>query len=551
MATQELNVKFKVDASEVKKGSTEAKKTVKDAATSMEADVKSSTRGMESSMKGVSKATKDVADATKDASSSVRQMEGEVASSSKSMEQNLGRVAKQMNAMQMFHMGARGIGMLGGAAQSVLRLYGDEESAEDVATATSIGQSGFQGAAMGFAAGGPWGAAIGGLVGAGSALLEAAVKQKEAAEATLQANRGTIETIETQNNDRIFTNWVQETATAKNFDEGFAQDQIDAAKERVASAQTRLNEALDVAKGRVETQYYGKSIAVDGKILERNTNFGNIDWADKNATAGLEETLGTSLFKFIHDMVSDSVKDANQELADAQKELAMLAPLQARIEQVRAEKTRKEQQRIADQWKAFDEYQNGKDAAPTNNKEEIKAARSTLEDAVRRRDDFKTLYIKGSTADEAQNGSDDNGSATNDSTNRKRDRFVLDPAEYESTFAALQDAVRTAADNLKTISPTDYTKFLESEQRSSERTMADYERQLQGVVSRPAETPVDQLTRIGGGGGYASYNNSTAQIQKNIESYLKTLISNQKSQIQEISDKLTDIANKETTFSWG
>ena len=80
--------------------------------------------------------------------------------------------------------------------------------------------------------------------------------------------------------------------------------------------------------------------------------------------------------------------------------------------------------------------------------------------------------------------------------------------------------------------------------------MAQYERELQGVASKPAETPTDQLTRIGGGGGDASYNNSTAQIQRNIENYLKTLISNQKSQIQEVVDKLDALVNKDTTLSW-
>lgn len=96
----------------------------------------------------------------------------------------------------------------------------------------------------------------------------------------------------------------------------------------------------------------------------------------------------------------------------------------------------------------------------------------------------------------------------------------------------------------------EYEVQLKDEKRSAEQTMAQYERELQGVASKPAETPTDQLTRIGGGGGYASYNNSTAQIQRNIENYLKTLISNQKSQIQEVVDKLDALVNKDTTLSW-
>lgn len=96
----------------------------------------------------------------------------------------------------------------------------------------------------------------------------------------------------------------------------------------------------------------------------------------------------------------------------------------------------------------------------------------------------------------------------------------------------------------------EYEVQLKDEKRSAEQTMAQYERELQGVISHPSETPTDQLTRIGGGNGYASYNNSTAQIQKNIESYLKTLVSNQKSQIQEIIDKLDDLKNVDTTATW-
>jgi hypothetical protein len=91
---------------------------------------------------------------------------------------------------------------------------------------------------------------------------------------------------------------------------------------------------------------------------------------------------------------------------------------------------------------------------------------------------------------------------------------------------------------------------LQDEKRDKEHTLADYERQLQGVISRPAETPSDQLTRIGGGGGYASYNNSTAQIQKQIEGHLRNVIDLLKESIAETSSKLEALIAKDSSMSW-
>lgn len=453
MATQDLNVKFKIDSSDVTRGSEDAKNKVKNAANEMASDVKNSSQQMSNSFQEVAN----------NAENAAKQMEKSFDSSAKNMEKSMDSVNKKVSAMQLFHLGARGVGMLGGAAQNIMRLNGNVEDAESLGNAVNVAQGGMQGAAVGFAAAGPWGAAAGALVGAGNALLEAAVKQKEAAEASINANRDVIDVTERQNQDRTLAEWANETASATNFDEEFAQDQIDAAKERIAAAQAQLNDALDIAKGRAATQYTGVGFQIDGKTLENGRDFGNIDWTNAAQTNALQEQLGDTLFKYIHDLVTDNVKDANQELADAQKELALLAPLQARINQIKAERAKKEQETLQESWRSFDEYQKGKDAV-ADNKDAIKATKEELS--------------------------------------------------------------------------------------GKNHTLASLQSELNGVIARPFETPRDSLTRIGGGNGYASYNNSTAQVQKNIENHLKSVIKLMQESITETTTRLDALINKDTEMVW-
>jgi len=447
MATNNLEVKFKVDASEVTRGSDEAKRKVKNAADSMAASMR------------------EVSNATKDASSAVRQMEGQVASSSRSMERDLSKVARQMSAMQMFNLGARGVGLLGGVASNIAKYNGNYDAASTIDSTTKVAQGGMQGAAMGFAAAGPVGAAVGALMGAGNALLEAAVMQKEAARAMLNGSVKSIEDIEDRYQSRTRQEEIARQASAANFDSTAAAQQIAEAKQAVEDAKNRQADIQDILYGRKagiidigSLGGYGRGVAtqemqgnwMDPSFRQRVTK--NIEDAihGQSGTLGGEfnRLVGPNVETFVADqykIFADEAKNAEEEVQRAQKRLQELAPLQARIDA--------EQSKIAQMWlnsqeefwnsgagRAFDDYQNGKD--------------------------------------------------------------------------------------------------LEDEKREKERTLADYQRQLQGVISRPAETPTDALTRIGGGRGYAAYNNSTAQIQKNIENYLKTLISNQKSQIQEIIDEL-------------
>lgn len=96
----------------------------------------------------------------------------------------------------------------------------------------------------------------------------------------------------------------------------------------------------------------------------------------------------------------------------------------------------------------------------------------------------------------------------------------------------------------------DQENGLKGELKEGQRTLAGYQSQLQGVISKPAQSPTDALTRIGGGRGYTAYNNSTANIQKSIESNLRQLIKNQESQNQQIIDRLEALKQDPTQATW-
>lgn len=455
MATQDLNVKFKVDASEVSKGSDEAKRKVKSAADTMASDVRRASSSMSSSMKDVERATQGIGNAAKAASNSVRQMEGDLKS-----------VSRQMSAMQMFNMGSRGIGMLGGVASNVLKLQGNYEGAETVNGAVKVGQGAFQGAAMGFAMGGPLGSAVGGLIGAGNALLEAAVEQKEAARELLKGSVKSIEDIEERYQSRIRQETIASQATATNFDVDNAQKQIDEAKQALEDAKSNQRTAQDNLYGRngginwMDESQRNAFIEEErerlyGKKGERSWGQAIAEWTDPmlDRKNNDPEQIVAEQYK----LFAQEASNADKEVQRAQQRLAELAPLQARID---AEKAKSDQFWLNSQaefWnsgagKAFDDYQNGKDL---------------------------------------------------------KDQLKIDQA-----------------------------------------SLADYQRQLNGVMARPADTPSDALTRIGGGRGYSAYNNSAANVQKQIEGHLRSVIDILQKSIDETTSRLDALINKDTELVW-
>ena len=159
------------------------------------------------------------------------------------------------------------------------------------------------------------------------------------------------------------------------------------------------------------------------------------------------ETIVAEQYK----LFAEEAQNAEKEVERAQKLLAMLAPLQARIDEEVQKTADKWQNANAGYWKEFDDYQNG---GPEKKK----------------------------------------------------------LSEAEKTLSSLQA-------------------------------------QLNGVIKNPmAGRVTDSLTRMGGGRGYSAYNDSTVNIQKNIEAHLKTLIADQKANIQTLTDELRQIRNGLTSI---
>ena len=448
MATENLTVKFKVDATGVKTGADEAKNKVKSAAQTMSSDVKKASQNMESSVKS--------------ATNAVKQMDREVATASGSMERNLSKVSKQMSAMTAFRIGARGIGMLGGVAENIARLNGNYDAADSIGTASKVAQGGIQGAAAGFLMGGPAGAAVGALVGAGNSLLEAAAMQKEAARELMKGSVKTIEDIEDQYQTRTRQEEIASTASAKTFDSDAAARRIAEAKQALEDAKARQAEIQDTLYGRnggINWMDEGQRKALIqqenerlyGKKGERSWGQAIASWTDPNMPrwlGGGDEYDPEKLVAKQYQAFSEEAKNAEKEVQRAQQLLRELAPLQARIYE--------EQQKGAKFWMdSQSEFWNGEG---------------------------------GKAFDKYQKGGD------------------------------IQDQIK-----------------------ESESTISELQKKLQGVVSRSANAPTDALTRIGGGRGYASYNNSTANYQSKVENHLKELIKLEQSKITDLKSELEDI----------
>ena len=554
MATNNLEVKFKVETSDLRKGSSDAKRTVKDSANQMARDVNGAAQNMASSMGRVNDATKQIANAANTASNGVRRLEQNVAQSASSMERNLSKVSRQMSAMQLFHMGVRGVQMLGGAAANIATLAGaSSDTVSGINSATNVASSSLQGAALGWTmtGGNPIGAAVGGLVGAGSALLEAAVKQKEAAELQMETLRRSIKeskeriaAIDTAVQSRRRSQRAEEIANMPvgAFDEKFAQGEIDKAKNALQLAEARQNAIQDMLYGRNKTTTDildwsallgfepGKNYVAlpDGSMVDLAKdlpqNLGVVNWMEEgkeDAMANLiakvveartvrpssniltpkgnmdeygvleedrefyyavnkilnflpnittsrpdfrrEEffkNLSANLFKTLEAKALDAAK----EVAEAQKLLSELAPIQARLDKERA---------------ASEARMN----APLNFNE----------------DDWPEYY---------------GGDPT------KEPRYLAEQVDKE--------AVAAGAKRLK-----------------------DLTAMLNGIVGGAGfSSPTDALTRIGGGRGYASYNDSAARVQRNIEANLRTLIKNQTDQNADILHAIENIKIGEPDISW-
>ena len=191
MPAQELNVKFKVDSSELKSGSDEAKRKVAATASEMESEVRAAGRSMEDHLDAVAESAKNIGDAAKDAGDGVKALESQVSGSSGKMAADLGKVAeeaKKLSARQMGAVASRALGLASQAVGWVGNTFTEEGTEERLWADTAGGA--LSGAASGAAlgtmlapgVGTAIGAAAGALAGSAAKLYEAGKKLEEAAE---------------------------------------------------------------------------------------------------------------------------------------------------------------------------------------------------------------------------------------------------------------------------------------------------------------------------------------------------------------------------------
>ena len=254
MADPQVKVKFTTDTSELKSGMDQATSDAKQKVKELSDDVSKESRDMEDSLDKVADSTKDIGSAADQASQGVKGLEKQVADSSSSMEKNLESVSKKMSAMTAFSMGARGIGIVGGMGAEIAKAYGADDTASLIGTATNVGQSAMQGAAAGFAFGGPVGAAIGGLTGAAQSLLKAGNDLQEAAKAQDKTALSDLETqrqsILAEERRRKFTEEAQTLVNQSTEDGGTELDR--AMAEGTENGGTELDRAMAELQRRID-----------------------------------------------------------------------------------------------------------------------------------------------------------------------------------------------------------------------------------------------------------------------------------------------------------
>ncbi len=542
MATNNLEVKFKVETSDLRKGSSDAKRTVKDSADQMARDVNGAAQNMASSMGKVNAATKSISDAASTAANGVRSLEQNVARSASSMERNLSKVSRQMSAMQMFHMGARGVQMLGGAAANIATLAGaSSETVSGINSATGVVTGGIQGASIGkwF---GPWGVAIGGLVGAGTGLLEAAIKQKEAAEKqkevadkTFADWKNSVEGIDKANKARQYQETVDFISRMPDtlFDYKTAENEVEAARTRLEKAQLQLNGVLDMAYGRngyrtmldlpgpvraTMRQMEGLINPFEPEAWPKDYTFGPgqydlgvVNWFGEGGLLG--KLRGRDMSNFEHAWMSLS-KEVGGNIANTE------------YRQYGTDKGK-------DWWEIFPRGIEGADPKfweyfGFKITKAIQDAQKELDEAQKQYDMMAPLEQRLSRF-------------YADSEARKNAPLIFGEDDWPEYYGG--DPTKEPFSFIESVSK-------EAIAAGAQR-LKDLTAMLNGIVGGAGfSSPTDALTRIGGGRGYASYNDSAARVQRNIEANLRTLIRNQTDQNNEILHAIENISFENNQIEW-
>lgn len=448
MATNNLEVKFKVDATDVTRGSEDAKNKVKNAANEMASDVKNSSQKMEASMKDVANATEGIGEATKTATNAVKEMEREVDSSARHMERSL----RNVSARQVGGLVARGLGEIG---SQISENLGDTEGG-------ALAGGALKGASAGIMMGalaGPIGMAAGGLVGAATGLMEAAIELKSAAQDQKMAN---FRTSQNFRNDII--NRIEDEGNQKEV-----QSALDLFKTANGNEGTRfaINRAQELVDDRKSA--YEKA---------RNKYF---ELGKTNLTGNNEEDQ----------KILAAIGAAEEEMDNAAAAFQEVAPLIAAITQAEHQI---EQSIIGE----INETKKRLDAEEARKKQMEEAARIAAEEDENER--------------------------------------MIKRLERGMPAATAEDAEKI----------NDHIAKLEEQEEEDKKK----KKSLKGAFTDVGIRQTDSLTRIGGGTGYASFNNSTTQIQKNIDNNLKNVVKLMRESITETNSRLDALIAKDNTMTW-
>lgn len=536
---KDLSVRFKVDSTEVKKGADEAKREVKQASQEMASDVKHSSDSMEGHLNKVSQSAKNIGSAAKDAGNGVKALESQVNQASNKMAQDLTKVSQQLkkiSAAQMGELTAQGLGIaanaVGWVGQNIFKEGSDEKINADVVQGALLGAA--SGAALGTkiapGSGTAIGAAAGALVGAGATLYGAARKLEEATD-DLKKNaqdelmaareekhvRDRNETWQKQNSP--FLEALRNPSSSR--DKYYGIDKIYEEQEKREKALKKAQEKKDqfISERSLDTGVAGINSRTQMQILDHAIL---VAQERLQAFAPVVQEAAQVEAKFIE---AEKAEVAAREEAARKVEEAAKREAEAKEKEHQARIKSAESaigQRIGnlaqqDRLNGFaQEFQSTLSNSGMRGVIEQQAKnKDALESAVKARDEYARAN-SGAIGDEA--------------------------IKVAQRLAELDQAVADASDRYKAFDPV-IQESAKERQKEIQDSMSLTQKALQGIISRPflGGSPTDDLTKIGGGTGYASFNNSTAQVQQRIESHLKSILSLQKTQLQKIVDKLDSL----------
>lgn len=438
----DVNVRFKADTSAVDK----AKEKVDELGNAGKTAAQRITADMERMREATDKAGQEVDDlsrSTKSAEQGFSDLARTAEQAGDRMSKSVEKVNSQISAMRIAMGAARGANMIGGAMTEL----SDGRGALGLAGGALSGAG--EGAQLGAALAGPLGAAAGALGGAAKGLLEAALKQKEAAQAAILSQRDAHKNIFQPAIDQ-----AKADAAAK----ADAED-VETWREKGAS-----NARAEYARREEEARKAREAV-------------------NAYATANLQsEGVPEEELNARQQRLSELMEEQRQ----AERAMANLAPLVAEFD---AEADRQ----AAEAERAVEE---------------------------RRREAERVR--------------------------REKERAEQEAAQ-EAERAA-QEAAR-AEERAEKARKAETRKGLQGELKEAEAGLSGTQAELTGAMSTRIGV-TDDLTSIGGGGGYASYNNSVADNIRTITARLQQIVVQQQQGVERITQAIHDLDTVSDGAEW-